>query len=384
MFNNTLLSMKVMLFTPGPAEVPKRILEVLSKPIIHHRSQDFRDIFFEVRENLKKLFLTKQDVLILASTGTGAMEAAVSNIFSKGDRVLVVNGGKFGERWTKICSAFGLEVKEIKIQWGKAVSVEQVETELKKDGNFKGLFVQACETSTGVENPVKELSSAVRKIAGDDIIIVVDGITAIGVFEVNQDGWDLDVVIGGSQKALMLPPGLSMLSVSERARRMAEKSNLPKFYFDLKRERKAQEGGETAFTPAIGLVVALRESLRMIFEEGLDNVFERHRRLAVSTRRGCSSLGLKIFPERPANGLTTVEPPCDAEKLRKRMRELGAWVAGGQDSLKGRVIRIAHMGYYFDSDVIYVMGILERALCDMGVKINVGDGLKASLESLRS
>ncbi|GBD04293.1 Serine-pyruvate aminotransferase [bacterium HR19] len=353
---------KFTLFTPGPAEVPPRVLKALSEPIIHHRSQDFREIFFEVREKLKKLFKTKQDVIVFASSGTGAMESAVVNFFCKGDKVIVVNGGKFGERWTQICKTYGLDVHEIKVEWGYAVEPDDVKKALEKNGNVKGVFIQGCETSTGVEHPVKDVAKIVREKRGDDTLFVVDGITAVGVFDVDMDGWGIDILLTGSQKALMLPPGLSMISASERALKFMEKSDLPKFYFNIKREMKAQREGETAYTPAISLIKGLRESLRMIIdEEGLDNVFARHRKLASILRNMVEGLGLKIFAKRPAPGLTTIEID-NAEEIRKKMRELGAWVAGGQDKLKGKIIRIAHMGYYNEGDMIYVGNVLKACL----------------------
>ena len=350
---------KFTLFTPGPAEVPPRVLKALSEPIIHHRSQDFRNIFFDVREKLKRLFKTKQDVIVFASSGTGSMEAAVVNFFSKGDKVIVVNGGKFGERWTEICTTYGLEVEEIKVEWGYGVDPEDVRKALKKNGKVKGVLIQGCETSTGVEHPVKEVAKIVREERGDETLFVVDGITAVGVFDIDMDGWGVDILLTGSQKALMLPPGLSMISASERALKFMEKSDLPKYYFDLKREMKAQQEGETAFTPAISLIKGLRESLTMILdEEGLENVFERHKRLAAILRGMVEGMGLKIYAKRPAPGLTTIEIE-DAENIRKRMRELGAWVAGGQGKIKGKIIRIAHMGYYTEGDMIYVGNVLK-------------------------
>ncbi len=353
---------KFLLFTPGPAEVPSRVLKAISEPIIHHRSQDFREIFFEVREKLKKLFVTNQDVIVFASSGTGAMESAVSNFFCRGDKALVINAGKFGERWSQICRAYSLEVEEIKIPYGYAVDPSDVRKALQKDGKIKGVFIQGCETSTGVQHPVKEVGEVIREERGDDILYIVDGITAVGVFNIEMDNWGIDVLITGSQKALMLPPGLSMLSASQRALKFMEKSDLPKFYFSVKREMKAQQEGETAWTPAISLIKGLRESLRMIIdEEGLQNVFERHKRLAGILRNMVEVLGLKIFAKKPAPGLTTIEID-DAEKIRKRMRELGAWVAGGQGELKGKIIRIAHMGYYTEGDMIYVGNVLKQAV----------------------
>lgn len=353
---------KFTLFTPGPAEVPPRVLKAISEPIIHHRSQDFREIFFEVREKLKKLFKTKQDVIVFASSGTGAMEAAVVNFFSKGSKVLVINGGKFGERWSLICKAYGLEVQEILVPWGEAVDPSDVAKYLDRDGKIEGVFIQGCETSTGVEHPVKEVARVVREKRGDDALFVVDGITAVGVFDVDMDGWDIDILLTGSQKALMLPPGLAMISASPRAMKRMEKSDLPKFYFNIKKEMKAQSEGETAWTPAISLIKGLRESLRMIIdEEKLENVFERHKKLASVLRGMVEGMGLKIFAKRPAPGLTTIEID-NAEEKRKKMRELGAWVAGGQDKLKGKIIRIAHMGYYTEGDMLYVGSVLNSVI----------------------
>lgn len=366
-----------ILFTPGPTKVPRKVLEALSKPVIHHRSKDYQEAFNLVRENLRKLFMTSQDVIVFASSGTGAMEAAVVNFFKTGDKVLVINGGKFGERWAKISKAFGLEVKEIKVEWGEAVNPDDVRKALEKD-NIKGVFIQACETSTGVEHPVKEVGDVIRR---DDILYVVDGITGIGVFEINMDEWGIDILVAGSQKALMLPPGLSMIAASEKAWARAEESDIPKFYFDMKKERKAQRDGESAFTPAVGLMMALKESIDMIMKEGLENTFARHKRLAGAMRAAVQALGLEIFAKRPAPGLTAIKVDR-AEELRKTMRKMGAWVAGGQDHLKGKIIRIAHMGYYSEADIIYVTGILERALVETGHEMEVGAGLKAAVKFL--
>src|SRR6476659_6449499 len=300
--------LKRYLLAPGPTPVPPEVLLAMARPIIHHRAPEFAQLFGEVREDLKWLFQTRNDVLIFASSGTGGMEGAVANFLSPGDKALVVNGGKFGERWGKICKTFGAEVTEIKVEWGYAVDPQAVADALKKDPGIKAVYVQASETSTGVAHDVKALAEIVRPYG--ETILVVDAITALGVFDIKTDEWGVDVVVTGSQKALMLPPGLAFVSVSDKAWRLAEKAKNTAFYFNFKKEHENQQKNQTAYTPAVSLIVGLQEVLKMMRAEGLDGVFARQAKLAKAMRAGMQGAGLALFPkESPSDALTAVLAP---------------------------------------------------------------------------
>ena len=264
---------KQYLLAPGPTQVPPEVLLAMARPVLHHRTPDFANLFGEVRTDLQTIFQTTHDVLILASSGTGAMEGSVANFLSPGDKALVINGGKFGERWEKICQTFGIQVVEIKVEWGHAVNPQQVADTLQQDPSIKAVYVQASETSTGVAHDVKALAEIVK--AYDGTILVVDAITALGVFDIQTDNWGLDVVVAGSQKAFMLPPGLAFVSVSDKAWRLADKAKNSAFYFDFKKERDSQAKNQTAYTAAVSMIVGLQEVLRMMKAEGLPNLFAR-------------------------------------------------------------------------------------------------------------
>lgn len=371
--------MKKRLFSPGPTPVPERVLLAMAQPLFHHRDPIFEEVFQEVREGLKEVFQTQQDVLILASSGTGAMEAAVVNTLSPGDAVLVVRGGKFGERWGEIAESYGLRVVPIDVEWGEAVDPVLVERALQADPEIKAVMVQACETSTGVLHPVKELCDLVKD--RQETILIVDAISALGAVDLPMDEWGIDVMVAGSQKALMLPPGLAFIALSEKAWRFQERSALPKYYFDLKAELKNQRKNQTHFTPAISLVVGLRESLRMIKEEGLKNVFRRHQVLARAAQEAVKALGLELLPKVPSPTLTTIKlpPEIDGQKLKRNLEDHhGLIVAGGQEHLKGKIIRIAHMGYFEPSDILQVVAALELELKRMGYPVPMGEGVKAA------
>lgn len=373
---------KQYLFTPGPTPIPSEVVAAMSQPIIHHRTAPFSRAFEEVRRGLRKLFGTKNDVLILASSGTGAMEAGVSNLLSPGEKALVVNGGKFGERWLRICRAYGIEAVEIKVEWGKAVKVEAVAKALKDHADTRALLIQASETSTSVLHPVREIA----KLTQNGPLLVVDGITAVGVLPMPQDQWGIDVLITGSQKALMLPPGLGFIALNDRARQRVESSKSPRFYFDLRLERKSQNNGETAFTPAISLILGLRAALDLIEKEGLEQVYKRHDRLARATRAAVAALGLKLLaPEDPSPALTGLYVPgkIDGGKLLDYMlHDMGIAFAGGQDHLVGKILRIAHLGYLGSFDVLMGIGALEMALKKFGYKVALGQGVGAAQEVL--
>ncbi len=374
---------KMMLLSPGPTAVPDRVLKAMSEATIHHRTSVFEEVFAQAREGLKKVFQVSSDVLILASSGTGAMEASVSNFFRKTDTCVYINGGKFGERWGEILRAYGVNAIEISVEWGRAAVVEEVASIVEKE-KPAGLFFQASETSTGVRHPTQEITKAVKEVS-PDTLIVVDGITGVGVFDIRPEEWGLDVLVSGSQKAFMLPPGLSFLWASEKAWERANDSDLPCYYFDLKKEKKQQAKNQTAYTPAIGLVLGLKESVSMILEEGLENVFNRHAKLARAARECMKALSLELFSEVPAEGLTAVKSPADidGQKVVKHMRETyGVVIAGGQSHLKGKIFRVAHMGYVFESDLLAGLAALEHTLHDLGYPVEFGKGVGAAEKSL--
>lgn len=373
---------KRYLFTPGPVPVSPKVLLTQAQPMTHHRLPEFSEILKEIRENLKYLFQTQKEVYFFASSGTGAMEAAIVNLFSPGDKVIVVEAGKFGERWRELAETYGLQVLSLKLEWGRAVKPEQVESLLKAHPEVKAVLIQACETSTGVKHPVEEIA----KLTKDrECLLVVDAITALGVYPLPMDEWGLDVVITGSQKALSLPPGLSFIAFSDKALSMAEKSTLPKYYFHLQRERKAYAKDTTAFTPAVSLLLGLKEMLRRIRELGLSEIFKHCKAIAEACQAGVKALGLEIFPEIPAESLTVIKAPSGLEvsAFLKLLRDRwGIVFAGGQDHLKGKIIRITHMGDQSPFDLLVALGALEMALKVFGVDIPLGASLRAAEERL--
>ena len=377
---------KKYLFSPGPTMLPPGVLLKMAEPIMHHREPEFEKIFAEVREGLRYLFQTKNEVLIFTSSGTGAMEGAVSNLLSKGDKALVVRGGKFGERWGEICKAYGIEFIPIDVDWGRAVDPRQIQKALESNLSVRAIYTQASETSTGAKHPIREIAEIVKKY--EEIILVVDAITGIGVFNLPMDEWGIDVLISGSQKALMLPPGLAFAALSDKAWKFVERSNLPKYYFDFKRELKSAEKNQNSYTPAISLFVGLRESLHLIREEGLEGIFQRHEKLAKATRAAVEALGLELYAaDSPSNALTAVKVPegISGGKLKNLFFEkFGITVAGGQDRAKGKIIRIAHLGYYERLDMVMVISALEMLLKEMGHAFELGSGVKAAEEILMS
>jgi aspartate aminotransferase-like enzyme len=333
---------------------------------------------------LKWLFQTRNDVLMLASSGTGGMEGAVSSFLSPGDKALFINGGKFGERWGKLCKTFGVQATEIKVEWGHAVNPQQIADALKKDPSIKAVYVQASETSTGVSHDVKTLGEIVKGY--DDTILVVDAITALGVFDIKTDAWGLDVVITGSQKALMLPPGMAFVSVSEKGWRLAEKAKNAAFYFNFKKERENQAKNQTAFTPTVSLIIGLQEVLKIMKAEGLDKMFARQGRLAHAMREGIKAAGLALFPKgSPSDALTAVCAPegIDGQAVYKNLRvQYGMTAAGGQDHLKGKIFRISHMGYADTFDVIAALAATEMVLKGLGHPVKLGSGVGRAQEIL--
>ncbi len=374
---------KNRLLTPGPTVVPERVLEALAKPTLYHRSPEFKEIFLEARKRLKKLFKTEGEVLILTSSGTGAMEAAVTNLLKPGESAVVIAGGKFGERWKELCETYGVKPITVEVEWGKSVNVEEVEKALDENPDVKAVLIQICETSTGTIHDVK----AVGKITKErNVLLVADGITAYGVYDIPTDQWGIDVAITGSQKALMTPPGLAVISLNERAISRLEEVPTRSYYFNLKKELKQQPKGQTAYTTATNLVVALNEALKMIEEEGLENVAKRHETLAKATRAGIRALNLELFSEKPANGVTAVKSPVDSTKLVKLIREtFGITIAGGQEHLKGKIFRLSHMGYVDIFDILTGLEAVEFALSKLGYRnFSLGDSVKAAMETFQT
>jgi aspartate aminotransferase-like enzyme len=376
--------LKRYLLAPGPTPVPSEVLLAMSAPIIHHRSPDFIPVLDSAKKGLQWLYQTKKNVLILCSTGTGGMVGAVNNFFNKGDRVIVINGGKFGERWIKICQAYGLKVEEITVEWGYSVKPEIVEDRLKKNQGIKGVFVQASETSTGVYHDIKALASIVKKY--DDTLFIVDAISALVAHDLRTDEWGIDIMVGGSQKGLMLPPGIAFVSVSEKAWVKAETSKLPKFYFNFKKERENLAKNQTSFTSPVTLIIGLNESLKMLQAEGLKNVFKRHEKLATAMRKSVQALGLELYSkESPSNAITAIMTPpgIDGQAVYKNLREkYGITAAGGQGKAKGKIFRVAHLGYTDRFDVIIAIAGIEMVLKGLGYQVKLGTGVASAEELL--
>lgn len=356
----------------------------MAEPIVHHRTPEFKAVMQSCAADLKEIFATTSDVLMLSASGTGAMEAAITNFQSRGDTIIAVNGGKFGQRWGRIARAFGLEVVDLQVEWGRAVRTDEVAAALDAHPNAGGVYLQASETSTGVSHPVEAIAALCRD--RDNVICVVDGITAVGVQPLEMDAWGVDVVVSGSQKAFMLPPGLAFIAVSEKAWRKTHSADLPRFYFDLERERKAQAAGSTAYTSAVSLVVGLRKVLdRMAKMGGIKALHAHHERLAMATQAGVLGMGLELLAEVPAWSTTAVWSPegIGADGIVKGLQGLGIKIAGGQDHLKNRIFRIGHLGWFSEHDIVATIGALETVMGRLGHEPALrGRGVAATLKSL--
>jgi aspartate aminotransferase-like enzyme len=369
---------KQRLLTPGPTPLLPSALHAMMGSDIHHRTEDFRNLYKQVLADLKHVFGTSNDLLVLVASGSGALEAAAQNFFSPGDEVLVCSAGKFGERWVEIAKAWGMKATVLAAPYGDAVQPQAVEQALAQNRNFKGVFVQASETSTGTQHDVKSMGLAVKKT---DAIFVVDAITGLGTMPLDVDGWGLDVLIGGSQKAFMIPPGLAFLSISNKAWAAADASKNPRYYFDLKRERKNAATGESAWTPNTALMVALAESLKYIRTLGIDKLVENAQLLARATREGCKALGLELFSRSPGSSVTAVRPPAgmDSGVIVKDFRtRFNAIITNGQGSMKGQIFRLAHLGYFDFHDLFAVMAELEIILTAHGQPVRFGSAVAAA------
>ncbi len=348
---------------------------------IHHRTEDFRKVYKSALADLKEVMGTSHDVLMFAASGTGAMDATVSNLFSRGDKVIVCSAGKFGERWVEIAKAYGLDVTVLSAPYGEVVTVEAVAGALAAEPAARGVFVQASETSTGAAHDVRGMGRAVAKT---DAILVVDAITGLGTMPLDIDGWGLDVVIGGSQKAFMIPPGLAFLAVSPKAWKFADTATLPHYYFNLKKEKKSGDAGESSWTPSTALILALAEALKYVQQIGMPKLVENAQLLARATRAAVEKLGLELFaPHSPGASVTAVKAPrgMDSGVIVKEFRNrFGAIIANGQGSMKGQIFRIAHLGYFDFADLFAVIAGLEIILHAHGVPVEFGAGVAAAQE----
>jgi aspartate aminotransferase-like enzyme len=371
---------KERLFTPGPTPL---LMEAQMRALtmtLHHRTDAFRALMKETLDNLKYYFNTKNDVIVFASSGTGAMEGAVSNLLSSGDRVLIGTAGKFGERWVALAKAYGIESVVVEVPYGQTVPIGEMKKHLESSGPFRAVFIQATESSTGVRNDVEALGKLVSSVP--ECCFVVDAITGLGTTDLRPDEWGIDIMIGGSQKATMIPPGLAFASISEKAVKAMETSKLPRYYFDYAKERKSLSKGESSYTPATSLVVCLHSALEYIKKLGRENLIGNAALLAEATREASIAMGLTNFAaSMPANAVTAINAPAGIEstKVVKDMKSrFGAILTDGQGSMKGQMFRIAHLGYYDFLDLLSVLGGLEISLQKVGHKVELGSGVRAA------
>jgi len=373
---------KEYLMAPGPTPVPPEVLLEMSKPIFHHRTPRFRQVFGEFNEFLKIIFKTQNPVLTFASSGSGAMEASIINTLSPGDKAIVIIGGKFGERFSLICKAYGISTIDVELEWGTPVDPQHIAGLLKDNPDVKAVFSTLCETSSGIVTDIKALGEVVGRT---DAILVTDAISGLGADDIRTDEWAVDITVGGSQKGLMLPPGLAFMTVSEKAKKMMRNSKCPKFYFNALKALKSVEGSDTPWTPAITLITGGKKALDIIVSEGIDNVIARHARLANATRVGVQALGLELFAlAAPSNALTAVKVPENIDGLQfvKKIRdEIGITIAGGQAQVKGKIFRVAHLGYSVTYDVLIALSGIETVLKELGYDFKAGSSLQAAQQA---
>lgn len=371
---------KNYLMIPGPTPVPPKVVAAMSTPMFGHRTQDFQNLHQEIVAKLQKVFQTKNEIFVLTSSGTGGMESAVANTVSPGDKVLTLVGGKFGERWSELTRAYGAEVIEINFEWGTCVDPQAVKEKLEEHPDIKVVFATQNETSTGVVNDIESIG---KIVAQTPALLVVDGVSGVGGIEIKVDEWHVDILTTGSQKSLMLPPGLAIQSISQKAWEKIEDNKSPRYYFDLLKARKSYAKWNTAYTPAVSLFVGLNAALDMMLEEGLDNVYARHKLLRDATRAAIRALGLKLMAEDyyASPVVTSVYAPdgIGADDIRKVLtKEYGITFAGGQAQLKNKIFRIAHMGFAGKMDVLIAISGLEMALARVGYPVELGAGVRAA------
>jgi aspartate aminotransferase-like enzyme len=371
---------KYRLMSPGPTPIPPEVSAAGALPIVHHRTPEFGEVFARVNENLKRVFLTENDVFTYAASGTGAFEGALQNLFSPGDRILVVNSGNFGNRWVKMARAFGIDVVELVYDWGQKADNEEVADALATDPEIKAAVCVLSETSTGTVNDIEGFAKA----AGN-VVTIVDAVSGLGACTLRTDDWGVDVVVAGSQKALMTPPGLGFVSVSEKAMRLHEQSTMPRFYFDWTAAKKAydKDPTQTAWTPPVSLIIQLDVALQQILAEGVEEVFDRHVLLGRASREGIKGMGLKLFgPDEDLNSAVTaawVPDGIDGKELVRLMfRGHGIQVAGGQGEMVGRIFRIGHCGYFDAYDIIATIAAAELSLESLDYPVELGRGVGAA------
>jgi len=369
---------KQRLLTPGPTPLLPKALHAMMASDMHHRTQDFQKLYRQVLADLKEVFGTSNDVLPLVSSGSGAMEASISNLFRRGDKVIVCTAGKFGERWVAMTKAFGLNSMVLEAPYGDTVSPARVAEALAANPDARGVFIQASETSTGAAHDIRAMGEIIKKTPA---IFIIDAITGLGTMPLDIDNWGLDVLIGGSQKAFMIPPGLGFISVSPKAWELGKNCDLPHFYFDLKKELKSARNGESSWTPAVSLIISLAEALKYVKELGMNKLIENAQLLAKATRAAVTAMGLELFsPASPAASVTAVKAPAgmDSGVIVKGFRnEFGMIIANGQGSMKGQIFRIAHLGYFDFADLFAVIGALELILNANGFATPYGKGVAA-------
>lgn len=373
---------KPRLMTPGPAPVPEDVLLEMARPVIHHRSAEAKQVIVDAVGMLKEVFQTRHDVLILTASGTGAMEAAAVNTVPKGGKALVLNAGWFALRWAKICQAYGINAVLLDTEWGQPVDPAKVEQALEQHPDTVCVMGTLSETSTGTGHPVEAIG---KVVARTDAVFAVDGISGVGAMECRTDDWGIDLLCVGSQKALMLPPGLAFVAVSPKGWAKIDAFEAPAFYFNLKAARKKMLEFDTPYTPAHTMILGLRAALRRIKEEGIEAVWERHRRMSEACQAGVQALGLELFSSRPAEGLTAFRVPeglKDSEIRGKLFERFGITTVGGQDKLKGKIVRVGHMGYTDELDVVAGLAALEIVLNDLGLEVEPGRAVTAAQQVL--
>lgn len=372
---------KQRLFTPGPTDVPPEVLNEMAKPMFHHRTPRFREMFGEATALLKKLLKTENDVLTLAGSGTAGMEAAIATLVPRDKKVLVANGGKFGERWVKIARIYGCDVDEVKLEWGTALQPEQVAEKL-DTGQYGAVITVYSETSTATACDLAAIGEVVAK---SDAILMADCITAGGVLPLKTDEWNVDVVGVGSQKALMTPPGLANVAVSEKAWKLGESVTAPAFYLNLNAYKKSMAKTDTPYTPAVSLIRGMKVALEMLGEIGIETVWKRAALLAEATRQAAGAMGMDVFSKQPSDSVTGLLYPAGIDDgLRKVLEtKYGCSIAGGQDDMKGKLCRISHMGYVDPVETIGLIGAMEMALAESGQQVTPGSGVGAALGVLK-
>ena len=379
------MTFQTQLRIPGPTPLPERVVRAMSRPMIDHRGPQFAEILAEITAGAKRVFKTKNDLLFLTASGTGGLESAVANLVSPGDEVVVALCGNFGERFAALAAGYGADVVRLEFEWGQPVDGEDLARVLERHPKAGVVLLTHNETSTGVTNPLRELARVARQ-AGR--ISVVDGVSSISSIDIDVDGWGIDVAVSGSQKGWMAPPGIALVSVSERAWALQAKARSPRFYFDWRETKTWADKGMTPFTPAIAVIFALQEGLRMLEEEGLENVYERHARLARATQAGLEALGFQLYAQEGfrSNTVTSAVPPpgVDVAALRKLLdSRYGVVIAGGQGKMTGKMVRVGHLGAVADGDVVQVIWALEQALEELDVAPSNGRGVVAATSAIQ-